>query len=149
MKIQIFKIRIAKDWISKDQKKLDQFMQNNTILKFETAFVQDEEPFWSVILSYETLPSTVQENKSEKYTVDHTEVLNADEHKILEALKIWRSEKAKEQSLPTYFIASNNELTSVAKFRPAKKEGLSEIKGFGKHKIENYGTEIIQIVESV
>ncbi len=28
---------------------------------------------------------------------------------------------------------------SVAKYKPAKKEELLEIKGFGKHKIENYG----------
>ena len=48
-----------------------------------------------------------------------------------------------------YFIATNQELRSIAKYKPGKKEQLREIKGFGKHKIENYGEEIIEILESV
>nr|WP_262498045.1 HRDC domain-containing protein [Chryseobacterium sp. MYb7] len=36
-------------------------------------------------------------------------------------------------------------MISVAKYKPAKKEELLEIKGFGKHKIENYGEEILEI----
>ena len=83
-----------------------------------------------------------------KYSADN-EVLSSDEEQILNALKLWRSEKAREQNLPTYFIASNKELMSVAKYKPAKKEELLDIKGFGKHKIENYGEEILEILESV
>ncbi|WP_262487321.1 HRDC domain-containing protein [Chryseobacterium culicis] len=40
-------------------------------------------------------------------------------------------------------------MMSVAKYKPAKKEELLEIKGFGKHKIENYGEEILEILESI
>jgi ribonuclease D len=40
-------------------------------------------------------------------------------------LKYWRSEKAKEQNLPSYFIASNKELMSVAKYKPAKKKSYA------------------------
>jgi len=92
--------------------------------------------------------STVKEPKAVKYSAEN-DLLNTDEEKILDALKLWRSEKAREQNLPTYFIASNKELISVAKYKPAKKEELLEIKGFGKHKIENYGEEILEILESV
>jgi ribonuclease D len=94
------------------------------------------------------IKNTVKEPKAVKYSADN-DVLNSDEEKILDALKYWRSEKAKEQNLPTYFIASNKELMSVAKYKPVKKEELLEIKGFGKHKIENYGEEILEILESV
>lgn len=61
-------------------------------------------------------------------------------------MKLWRSEKAREHNLLSYFIASNKELISVAKYKPAKKEELLEIKGFGKHKIENYGEEILESI---
>ena len=149
MKIRLFKIRIAEEFLQRDQKKLDTFFRENEVIKFESAFVQGKEPFWSVILYYESQENAVKEVKSGKYSVDHTEILNPDENKILDALKIWRGEKAREQSLPVYFIASNSELMSVAKFKPAKKEELQEIKGFGKHKIENYGAEIIEIIEGI
>ncbi|MEJ5049160.1 HRDC domain-containing protein [Chryseobacterium culicis] len=150
MKVKVFKIRIPEEFLYKDQKMLDDFLEANEIMKVETAFVS-EERYWSVILYFEEAKpakNTVKEPKTVKYSVE-SDTLNRDEEKILDALKLWRSEKAREQNLPTYFIASNKELMSVAKYKPARKEELLEIKGFGKHKIENYGEEILEILESV
>ncbi len=149
MKVKIYKIRLSEDYIFADQKMLDHFLEQNTILKFETAFVKDEECYWSVILYYESCVAQLNEDKSPKYCAAEDEVLSENEVKILESLKIWRSLKAKDQKLPVYFIATNKELFSIAKFKPAKKEELCDIKGFGKHKIENYGEEIIEILETV
>ena len=150
MKVKVFKIRLPEEFLYKDQKMLDDFLEINEIIKVETAFVNDE-CYWSVILYFEEAkPSRniVRESKVVKYSADN-EILSSDEEQILNALKLWRSEKAREQNLPIYFIASNKELVSVAKYKPAKKEELLDIKGFGKHKIENYGEEILEILESV
>ncbi|MFN1216136.1 HRDC domain-containing protein [Chryseobacterium kwangjuense] len=150
MKVKVFKIRLPEEFLYKDQKMLDDFLEVNEIIKVETAFVNDE-CYWSVILYFEelkTVKNMVKEPKAVKYSAEN-DVLSSDEEKILNALKYWRSEKAKEQNLPTYFIASNKELMSVAKYKPVKKEELLDIKGFGKHKIENYGEEILEIIESV
>ena len=148
MKTKIFKIRLSEEFIYDDQKRLDRFLQENNILKYETAFVKEEENYWSVILYYEELKVQFNEPKNEKYSAEQ-EQLNSDEIKILDSLKLWRSEKAKEKSLPVYFIATNKELLSIAKYKPIKKEELLDIKGFGKYKIENYGEEIIDILETV
>ena len=150
MKIKVFKIRLPEEYLHKDQQELDDFLRNHEIIKSETAFVHDEN-YWSVVLYFQELKvqvSSVKEPKSVKYAAEN-DLLNPDEEKILDALKLWRSEKAREQNLPTYFIASNKELVSVAKYKPAKKEELLDIKGFGKHKIENYGEEILEILESI
>ncbi|MDR6462448.1 ribonuclease D [Chryseobacterium sediminis] len=150
MKVKVFKIRLPEEFLYRDQKMLDDFLDGHEIMKVETAFVS-EERYWSVILYFEDLKltkNTVKEPKAVKYSAEN-DFLNTDEEKILDALKLWRSEKAREQNLPTYFIASNKELISVAKYKPARKEELLEIKGFGKHKIENYGEEILEILESV
>lgn len=135
-----------------DQKGIDHFLENHEIIKTETAFIHDEQ-FWSVILYFNDIESSVnktsvKDSKTVKYSAED-EMLSDNEIIILDALKIWRSEKAKEQNLPSYFIATNKELVSVAKYKPAKKEELLDIKGFGKHKIENYGEEILEILESV
>ncbi|TXF79037.1 HRDC domain-containing protein [Chryseobacterium sp.] len=148
MKVKFFKIRLSDEFIHSDQKVLDRFLAGHSILKYESAFVQDEESYWSVIIYYEELKIVFNEAKAQKYTADDG-ALSPDEIRILESLKIWRSEKAKDQSLPVYFIATNKELLSIARYRPGKKEELLDIKGFGKHKIENYGEEIIEIVETV
>lgn len=149
MKVKVLKVRLSDKFIYSDQKMLDVFLAENNVLKFESAIVKEEEGYWSVILYYEELKSAVSDHKTPKYSAENDSELNPDEIKILDSLKLWRSEKAKDQNLPVYFIASNKELLSIAKYRPAKKEELREIKGFGKHKIENYGEEIIEILESV
>ncbi|WP_299181649.1 HRDC domain-containing protein [uncultured Chryseobacterium sp.] len=149
MKTKIFKIRLSEDFLYQDQKALDQFLEGHKIITVETAFVNNEN-YWTVILYFEDPKpiTSVKESKSVKYCAEN-DVLSSDEEKILQALKLWRSEKAKEHNLPTYFIASNKELLSVAKYKPARKEELLDIKGFGKHKIENYGEEILEILENV
>ena len=150
MKVKIFKIRINEEYLHKDQKMLDVFLESHEIVKVETAFINDEN-YWSVVLYFEELKmakDVVKESKRTKYSVED-DILTSDETAILEALKYWRSEKAKEQNLPTYFIATNKELMSVAKYKPAKKEELLDIKGFGKHKIENYGEEILELLETI
>lgn len=150
MKVKIFKIRLSKEFLHQDQKALDTFLESKEIIKVETAFVNDEN-YWSVVLYFDEIKvsqNVVKDSKSVKYSADD-EALNEGEIKILDALKLWRSEKAREQNLPTYFIATNKELSSVAKYKPVKKEELLDIKGFGKHKIENYGEEILEIVESI
>lgn len=152
MNIKVLKVRIADEFLLQDQKMIDDFLNNHEIIKVETAFVHDEN-FWSVVLYFneyktDVKKNTVKDAKAAKYSADD-DTLNSDEIEILEALKLWRSEKAREQNLPKYFIATNKELISVAKYKPAKIEELLDIKGFGKHKIENYGEEILEILDNV
>lgn len=149
MKVKVLKIRLSDKFIEQDQTVLDRFLRDNNVIKFESAFVKDEEGYWSVILYYEEQKMSVNDTKNPKYSAENDEDLNPDEIKILDSLKLWRTEKAKDQNLPVYFIATNKELLSIAKYKPIKKEELRDIKGFGKHKIENYGEEIIEILESV
>ena len=149
MKVKVLKIRLSDKFIEQDQTVLDRFLRDNNVIKFESAFVKDEENYWSVILYYEEQKMSVNDTKTPKYSAENDEDLNPDEIKILDSLKLWRTEKAKDQNLPVYFIATNKELLSIAKYKPIKKEELRDIKGFGKHKIENYGEEIIEILESV
>ncbi|WP_228378086.1 HRDC domain-containing protein [Chryseobacterium aquaticum] len=152
MNIKVLKVRISDEFLLQDQKMIDDFLNNHEIIKVETAFVHDEN-FWSVVLYFneyktDVKKNTVKDAKAAKYSADD-DTLNSDEIEILEALKLWRSEKAREQNLPSYFIATNKELISVAKYKPAKIEELLDIKGFGKHKIENYGEEILEILDNV
>src|ERR1700750_1404221 len=104
MKVKVFKIRLPEEFLYKDQRMLDDFLEVNEIIKVETAFVNDE-CYWSVVLYFEeakAAKNVVKEPKAVKYSADN-DVLSSDEEKILDALKYWRSEKAKEQNLPIYF----------------------------------------------
>ncbi len=146
MKIKVLKVRVSEDFLPADQENLNLFLRENEVLKYQSAFVNEEEPYWSVILYYEEA-KIVHESSLEYYSPELP--LNLDEEKILDSLKNWRTKKAKGQRLPVYCIATNKELQYIAKIRPVKKEDLVDVKGFGKHKIENYGEEIISIIDSM
>ena len=149
MKIKILKIRLNEEFQMKDEIIVNEFLQENQILRMTSQIVNDKQPFWSILLRYAEKNTTVEEPKIEDYAAEPEELMTPDEIKMLDSLKLWRSEKAKENNIPHYMIASNKELLSVVRFKPAKKEELIEIKGFGKYKIENFGSEIIEILEEL
>lgn len=149
MKVKILKIRLAEKFQEKDEILVNDYLKNYQILQMTSQLISEKEIYWSVFIRYSEKNAVTNEPKAAKYAVEDDEVLNSDEMKILESLKLWRTEKAKDQNLPVYFIATNKELFSIAKFKPVKKEELQDIKGFGKFKIEHYGSEIIDILEQV
>ena len=91
MKVKIFKIRLSDEFIYADQKVLDRFLQENNVLKYETAFVKEDESYWSVVLYFEESKVQVNEPKTERYSATQ-EDLSQDEMKIMDSLKLWRSE---------------------------------------------------------
>lgn len=148
MKVKILKIRLSEEFQNHDEQQLNRFLRQHEVIKITSSMINGSENFWSVIIYYDEGYPTVHEKKN-KYTADTELPLNSDEVKILDSLRLWRNEKAKQQNLPSYFIATNKELLSIAKYKPVKKEELSDIKGFGRHKIENYGMEIIGLLENI
>lgn len=73
----------------------------------------------------------------------------ASDDPVFAALRAWRSEKAREAGMPPYVIAHDATLTSIAEDRPRTKAGLRRVKGMGPAKVDEYGDEILAIVERV
>ncbi len=70
-------------------------------------------------------------------------------HPILySTLRSWRTEKAVEQSIPAYMIFSQKSLIELVTYLPIGSADLQLINGLGKRKIEQFGADIIQIIQS-
>ena len=69
-------------------------------------------------------------------------------HELFELLKRWRHEKAMEMGLPHYMILHQKALHDLTNIRPSDLKLLKFITGFGKKKIEQYGIEIIDLINS-
>jgi ATP-dependent DNA helicase RecQ len=65
---------------------------------------------------------------------------------ILDALNRWRGEIAVEAGLPPFRVLSNEILAELARCRPANREQLAAIKGFGPAKAERYGRALLEII---
>jgi ATP-dependent DNA helicase RecQ len=65
---------------------------------------------------------------------------------LLAALKTWRLEEARTQSVPAYVILHDSTLIELARNRPADLDSLADIAGFGSRKIERYGDMLIALI---
>jgi DNA helicase-2/ATP-dependent DNA helicase PcrA len=65
---------------------------------------------------------------------------------LLDRLRGWRSEVAREQQVPGYVIFTDATLTAIAEQRPADSAALVRIPGIGARKLERYGPAVLALV---
>ena len=75
--------------------------------------------------------------------------LAAQDEPLFEALRAWRAEAAREQSVPAYIVFSDATLRAVATARPSSLAELDGIPGIGAKKREAYGEALVSVVASV
>ena len=75
--------------------------------------------------------------------------IKGDEETLIKALKTYRTAKASSNSIPAYFVFTNEEMGKIVEVTPKNKQELISIKGFGEVKFEKYGEDIINIIKSV
>lgn len=65
---------------------------------------------------------------------------------LFQRLREWRSEQAKEQSLPAYCVFTDATLTAIAEGKPMDRGALSRIPGVGSAKLERYADEVLTLL---
>lgn len=82
-----------------------------------------------------------EENEDEK---SPQEILNKE---LYQTIREWRWTKSQELKLPAYTILKQVSLIEIVNTLPKTEKELLEIKGIGKKKLQQFGTEILQMVE--
>ena len=67
---------------------------------------------------------------------------------LLQEIKTWRKAMADEEDLPIYMVLPQKTMYDVVELLPVTMRELSEIKGFGKKKVQKYGDDIIGIIRN-
>ena len=124
-------------------------MESVVVKKTSVELVNWQTSYWSIIVFYDTTKSENQSNPTNKVSLTEESELPPEERQIYETLKRWRRDKANQLNVPSYVICHNTELMTLAKVRPQTLEELSNVKGFGGHKISNHGDEILQLLTSI
>lgn len=136
MKMKIFTLWFDNETQDFNSNELDDFCSNKRIVSQQSHFfMKNNKPYWTISVVYEQL---VHHDKKELY-------LNDTEKELLARLKIWRKNKAQQFGLPVYLVATNNQLSDIILRKITTKARLSDIKGYGKIKVEKYGKDIIEI----
>lgn len=70
-----------------------------------------------------------------------------DESALFERLRAWRRERAREEQVPAYAVFHDRVLYAIAQEKPRHLSDLAAISGVGRSKLENYGEEILALVQ--
>ena len=89
----------------------------------------------------------VQESGMDADTSDIDTEYDEATEKLLKVLKAWRKMKYEELHIPAFMIMHQKVLVQIAEEKPASREELMQINGFGKKQWDKYGEEILEIIE--
>jgi len=87
---------------------------------------------------------SVKGEKEEIPAVSYDDIKNP---ALYEALRRWRSEQAREKGLPAYTILQQKALIGIANLMPLSGKEFLCIPGVGPKVLENYGKELLTLVE--
>jgi ATP-dependent DNA helicase RecQ len=75
--------------------------------------------------------------------------LAAEDEPVFQALRRWRLEEARAQSVPPYVVFHDATLAAIAAARPRTQAELARVPGVGSAKLNRYGAAILHALESV
>jgi len=147
MKVRTFIIRLEDEKMAEDEKKLNEFLDSNSVEQMFTQFVDAKNKYWTVLIFYKSQIKKASNSKV-KFYFDNINDLNEYEKHIYQKLIDWRKAKADERNLPKFLVCSNSDFISIIKYRPKTRDELYNIRGFGQNKIEKFGQELVELVNS-
>ena len=176
MKCKVFKIHPENDF---DETNLNKFLENVTLNQIFASIVNDEKPFWSMLVLYEDKMNSSAEKPLRLETVEQSRnmgelisepakpiaprkeiaatanfapepiKLNAEQENFYNALRTWRNERASRDGVPPYLIAHNDSLMQMATMSIKTHDDLLQVKGLGEKRVQKYGDEILRILNVV
>ncbi|RIH77132.1 ATP-dependent DNA helicase UvrD2 [Calidithermus terrae] len=149
MRCQAFTLRLDERQ-SLDLQRLNDFLERVQPIQVSSALVAGSAPVWSVLVFYEgeaepPQPVAKTDRAQAETPAERPRPAPANEA-LYQALRDWRSQKARAENLPPYIIAHDAQLAAIADALPTTPEELTQIKGFGPRKAERYGDEILALV---
>ena len=175
MKCKVFKIHLENDF---DETKLNKFLENVTLNQTFARIVNDETPFWSILVFYEDKTDSSAEKPLRLETIKQSRnvgelisepikptaprketavanfapepiKLTPEQEEFYSALRTWRNERASQDGVPPYLIAHNDSLMQMAAMSIKTHEDLLQVKGLGEKRVQKYGDEILRILNVI
>ena len=70
------------------------------------------------------------------------------EERLWQALRKWRQERARTEEIPAYMVCGDKTLRDIVEKMPRGLDGLRSIYGLGEAKIDKFGNEILEVLDS-
>ncbi|MBN1181077.1 MAG: HRDC domain-containing protein, partial [Bacteroidales bacterium] len=101
----------------------------------------------SIYLSTKSVSTIEKEVKKPKLLKENQPFINSTNPELYKQLRQWRNNKADELNLPHYMIVPTKALVELSDIMPPSLKELLKIKGFGKRKTDQFGKELLQLIQ--
>ena len=145
MKLKIFTFQFSESANGFDDKPLQDFIADKEVIDFsEHFFIHEKIPYLKVLISYRL--QAADEKRKLNLRRDPAKELDEAEKQAYDALRAWRSARARHEGIPPYMIANNKQLAKMIKLRATTRAALGKVDGVGEAKTAKYGDEIVQTI---
>ncbi|MEO5369199.1 MAG: HRDC domain-containing protein [Magnetococcus sp. DMHC-1] len=152
MKVRIFTLKYNSLTCSFDDSDVRTFIADKEVQSIrDHAFVHQGVPHLALVVVYHLASGSetsvpIGKNHANERDESWRKVLTDADMPLFNTLREWRSGKAKEEGVPTYFVRTNKQLADVVRQRPDSMSGLAKIDGFGEGRLKKYGQEILAVL---
>jgi len=148
MLIKLFTIPITS--VNVENEELNKFLRGNKIIEVKQKMVSsDNSAYWCFIIKYlerqiNQTTSSSSYSSSSGNKKDYSVILNAEQFELFSEMRIIRKQLAAADSVPAYFVFTDEELSEISKMPEIIPAKMIAIKGIGDKKIEKYGEKLCQ-----
>ena len=131
-----------------DVEKMNEFLGQNRIVELKSQYVTSKIDYWHIFVAYDDSSSkepTSNNSFSKTSNASDTDI-ETNDARLVEKFKQWRQKEAVNRGWPLYRILTNSVIEQLSTSKPTAPEQLGLIKGVGSSTIENFGTDIINII---
>ncbi len=146
MRCKSFILRINHEYTERDEGRLNEFLESVRVERVHANTLPGDPPYWSIVVLYQERMVDSGDARASEFYSDVP--LSNEEQDLFEALMLWRGRRAEKDGVLPYVIAPNACLKQIAKTRVRTETDLMGIIGFGDRRIERYGKDILQILNT-
>ncbi len=150
MLLRVFTLRFNPATERFDDSLVEVFLADKEVLSIKDhLFIKDDVPYLALVVYYRVpalQPAARTVKSRKKRDESWRELLTEADWPLFNALRGWRSERAKQNGIPPYVICNNHQLTELVKARPDTLAGLGAVEGIGEAKLKKYGKEMLALI---
>jgi superfamily II DNA helicase RecQ len=153
VKARVFTLPLGADGVFDDGPVRAFFEAHDGLAITEHFFTHDGIPTLTLVVQYRApvahpIGTDARADGRRGATRDDVRMEVLPEHQpLMEALRIWRNARARQEGKPAYVLFTNAQLATIAAARPASRAQLAAVDGIGEARVRDYADEVLGLVQ--
>jgi len=154
MLLKVFTLEFSISLGKFDDQEVTSFLVRKNLGTIKSYLIEKNgEPYLVLVITYTISDKDIKlQSKESEYSLSKQkdeswkELITKENESVFNGLRDWRYETSKKKGVPSYIIFTNKQLAEIVSKNPTSLNQLSQIDGIGPGKIEQYGTQVLELI---